>query len=103
MRCACRRLSQFDFLMKEAGTLMLDLESPNYERDVQKILGGRVRSAMTHTPTTVLGSATMQEAAAIMVRKRLNRLPVVDDAGILKGILSSGDVMRHVLGKSGTG
>ena len=91
-------LSQFDFLFKEAGSLTLSLASATYQADVCKMLGETVRSAMTSDPITVAGSATMQEAAALMVRKRLNRLPVVSgDEGELVGILSTRDVMRHVI------
>ena len=39
----------------------------------------------------------MQDAAALMVSKKFNRLPVVDDVGSIVGILTSTDVMRLVV------
>ena len=80
-------LSQFDFLLKGAGVAALDLTSASYRRDVQKILAGKVRSAMTLNPTTCDPGDTMQSVAAVMVRRRFNHVPVVDSSGKIVGIL----------------
>ena len=80
-------LSQFDFLLKGAGVAALDLTSASYRRDVQKILAGKVRSAMTLNPTTCDPGDTMQSVAAVMVRRRFNHVPVVDEGGKIVGIL----------------
>ena len=78
-------LSQFDFLLKGAAS-PLDLTSASYRRDVQKILAGKVRSAMTLNPTTCDPGDTMQSVAAVMVRRRFNHVPVVDSSGKIVGI-----------------
>ena len=88
-------LSQFDFLFKEAGSLTLSLASATYQADVCKMLGETVRSAMTSDPITVAGSATMQEAAALMLRRNLNRVLVTHpETNCLIGIVSSTDIFR---------
>ena len=84
-------LSQFDFLLKGAGVAALDLTSASYRRDVQKILAGKVRSAMTLNPTTCDPGDTMQSVAAVMVRRRFNHVPVVDSSGKIVGILRRAD------------
>jgi CBS domain-containing protein len=39
----------------------------------------------------------MSSVAGLMVRKRFNHLPVVAETGDIVGILTSPDVLRHVL------
>ena len=91
--CRCAR----SFLFKAAGTRSLELDSDAYRTTVQKILAGKVRSAMTLNPTAVKPSDTVQSVAAVMVRRRFNHVPVVEGSGKVVGILRSTDVMRHVI------
>eukprot|EP00978_Attheya_sp_CCMP212_P011292 scaffold27788_cov31-Attheya_sp.AAC.1 len=90
-------ISQFDFLCKEAGAVALDLASPTYRQDVKKIMSNKVQTSMTPNPITVVETSTMQASASIMIKNKLNRLPVVDSEGKLVGLLSSSDVMRHLV------
>ena len=62
-------------------------EQKGYKADMQKILAGKVRSAMTLNPTTCDPGDTMQSVAAVMVRRRFNHVPVVDSSGKIVGIL----------------
>jgi CBS domain-containing protein len=41
----------------------------------------------------------LAEAAAVMSRKKIGCLPVVDDEGKMVGILSESDVLKHVAGR----
>ena len=43
--------------------------------------------------------AEMAEVAALMVQKRFNHLPVVDAEGVVLGIVTSPDVLRHFLSR----
>ena len=55
---------------------------------------------MSLSPVSIGPDATMQEAAALMLRRRLNRLMVTDNgstSGQLIGIVSSSDVVRLAL------
>jgi len=96
-------LSAFDVLQKEAGGALLPMEGSSktieaYADAARKIVATTVDDLMTANPLTIHHNASMREAAALMTKERLHRLPVVDKAGKLVGILSSSDVMRDVLG-----
>jgi len=56
--------------------------------------GSLVGEAMTGDPVTVTDTMTVQEAARIMKKHRIKRVPVVDDGGRLVGIVSRADVMK---------
>jgi acetoin utilization protein AcuB len=51
-----------------------------------------VRNWMTQDVITVKPSTTLPEAHQIMMDEEIRRLPVVDDQGILVGIVTLGDV-----------
>jgi CBS domain-containing protein len=54
-----------------------------------------VENAMTPSPMTVNASATVLEAADIMLANRISGLPVVDDKGVLVGMITEGDFLRR--------
>lgn len=54
------------------------------------------REVMTASPVTAVEGATLPAVAEVMARKRLKRLPVVDAAGRLVGIVSRLDLLRTV-------
>jgi CBS domain-containing protein len=54
------------------------------------------RDVMTPNPATVVVGATVAAVADVMAHKRLKRLPVVDGAGKLVGIVSRLDLLRTV-------
>jgi CBS domain-containing protein len=50
------------------------------------------------TPTvTVRAEATLAEAARIMARRHVKRLPVVSSEGVLEGVVSRGDLLKVFL------
>jgi len=55
----------------------------------------RAADLMTTDVVTVDEDATVQEAAALMLRHRVSALPVVDRTGRLVGIVSEGDLMHR--------
>lgn len=55
-----------------------------------------VGELMSHPAVTVSPRTSITEAARIMTRRGMNRLPVVDSAGYLTGIVSRGDVVRAI-------
>ncbi|MGZ6142619.1 MAG: DUF190 domain-containing protein [Myxococcales bacterium] len=61
-----------------------------------KLAGKTAREVMTANPVTVAESAPVTAVAEIMAHKRLKRLPVVDAAGRLTGIVSRLDLLRTV-------
>jgi CBS domain-containing protein len=72
------------------------------ERDVVRNLaaaGGAlldqpVSAIMTVDVVTCRGDATVEDLAATMTERRIRHVPVVDDGGALRGIVSIGDVVK---------
>lgn len=87
-------ITEADFLKREAasagrfrllGALLRRQEVPEAET---------VGDAMTRNPKTVLPEMELGEAARLMVKHSVKRLPVVDANGALAGIVSRADVME---------
>ena len=51
---------------------------------------------MSDEPVTIEPTDTIEEAATLMHERKVSRLPVVDDSGLV-GLISRGDVLRGVL------
>ena len=64
-------------------------------RELRSAEGGMtVSEVMTRGPTTVSPGASLADAAHLMVRRHLKRLPVVDGSGSLLGVVSRVDLLR---------
>lgn len=64
--------------------------------------GGRsnpssVGAIMTPNPVTISETATVAFAAQIMLQLKVSGLPVVDEQGALRGILSESDLFRYIV------
>ena len=55
-----------------------------------------VARVMTADPATVRTTDSLASAARLMAERRIKRLPVVDEAGRLAGVLARSDVLRAV-------
>ncbi|HHX73734.1 MAG TPA: CBS domain-containing protein [Firmicutes bacterium] len=74
------------------------LESPQHFFDgLKKIAATSVGEIMTAPVHTVGSEATPEDAAAMMVEKKVNRLPVLDAEGRLLGIVSRHDLIRTMV------
>ncbi len=60
-----------------------------------------VSTAMSSDPVTCAPSNTLEDAAAAMRRAQVRRLPVVDEAGQVLGILSLADLAREAARRTG--
>lgn len=101
-------LSESDLMWREAGVTpppyitILDsviyLENPaKYERELHKALGQTVGEVMTQKHLlTIQAEKPLRDAAQIMHDRNVHRLPVLDAAGQLIGILTRGDIVRHM-------
>jgi CBS domain-containing protein len=56
-----------------------------------------VRDLMTETPRTAAPDTPLREAARDMTRARIGALPVVDRDGLLIGMLSERELLRHMM------
>lgn len=54
-----------------------------------------VAEAMTDNPITVLPDASVEECCRMMERNQIRRVPVIDRAGILCGIVAQADIARR--------
>ncbi|RME96744.1 MAG: CBS domain-containing protein [Chloroflexi bacterium] len=70
------------------------LETPgHYQERLKHILGTHAEEIMGKPAKTISPRATIEELAELMVERRMNPIPVVDD-GKLVGIVSRSDIVR---------
>ncbi|MCX4768695.1 MULTISPECIES: CBS domain-containing protein [unclassified Streptomyces] len=88
-------VSEADLLQKEA----FRRKEPGYEPLGKASKAGAVlaEDLMSSPAVTVHADATIAEAAQIMARKRVKRLPVVNEIGLLEGVVSRGDLLKVFL------
>ena len=55
------------------------------------------REIMSETVFSVASSATVYEAAKLLVNSRVSALPVIDENGVMVGILSEADILKGPL------
>jgi CBS domain-containing protein len=75
------------------------------ERDVlTRVVGlGRepgttiLSEVMTHQPVTILPSVTVEKVMEIITVYRVRRLPVLDEYGVILGLISVGDLMAWLV------
>ncbi|MER6559607.1 CBS domain-containing protein [Streptomyces sp. NPDC001027] len=65
--------------------------------DVAKAGATRAEELMSTPAVTVRPDATLAQAARIMAVRHIKRLPVVDDIGMLQGIVSRADLLKVFL------
>ncbi|GHE13542.1 CBS domain-containing protein [Streptomyces alanosinicus] len=92
-------VSEADLLPKEElrddpDAAYLQLRQPV---DVAKAGAATAGDLMSAPALTVRANATVAEAARIMARGGVKRLPVVDEAGLLQGIVSRADLLKVFL------
>ncbi len=101
-------ISETDLMWREKGVtppayfMILDsvifLENPaKYEEELHKALGQTVGEVMTRKNlVTVTPEKTVREAAQLLYERKVHRLPVINDAEQVIGILTRGDVVRFM-------
>lgn len=76
---------------------LIYLDSPKkYMEELKQSMGQLVSDVMTRKIITIKPDATIEEAATLMVQKKVKRLPVVDSTGKLLGIISRRDIMSYL-------
>jgi arabinose-5-phosphate isomerase len=82
------------------GRLMGVLTDGDLRRRVLRVerpLEGRVDDAMSASPVTIGPSALAAEALRAMEDRRITSLPVVDEEGVLQGVIQIHDLWRTEL------
>jgi CBS domain-containing protein len=101
-------ISETDLMWQETGVtppayiMVLDsviyLENPSrYEQELHKALGQTVGEVMSRVPVSIAPEKSVQEAAKLLHDRNIHRLPVVDPAGKVIGILTRGDIVRAMV------
>lgn len=74
------------------------LESLNkFKRNLKKYLGTKVEDVMTTDIKTVKEDTPVSEAANLMIRYNINRLPVMDEKDNMVGIVTRADIVRSMI------
>lgn len=95
-------VTEADFLIKERGIEALRHrplawllgEDKATKANLAKISATTARDAMTTPVLTIGPDETIREAANLMTKHQVNRLPVIDESGQLVGIISRADIVR---------
>ena len=61
----------------------------------------KVKDIMTVKPFTVTVNNTIEKAAVLMMEKRVGGLPVVDDQGVVVGIITESDIFKVLISITG--
>jgi CBS domain-containing protein len=82
--------------------LHIFLETPgHFRRRLEKMLGGTVKEVMTENPVTLSPATPLAEIAALMDRKKIHTLPVVEGSKLV-GVIGKIDLIR-ALGREPAG
>lgn len=68
-------------------------DNKQFEDEVHKILAKTVGEAMTANPASVSPGTSMSDAATLMLSKKVNRLPVVENGKVV-GVITRHDILR---------
>ncbi|GHI03885.1 hypothetical protein AQI88_08565 [Streptomyces cellostaticus] len=92
-------VSEADLLSKEEGRDAPDEECVRLRRraDPAKAEARTAEDLMSSPALTVSPRATLGEAARLMARAGVKRLPVVDELGLLQGVVSRCDLLKVFL------
>jgi len=70
------------------------LDQEDYQQTFEKAMQHTVGEIMTQNPLTVAPYYTLQDTLLMIDEKKVGALPVIDEDGKLKGILSTRDLLR---------
>ncbi len=79
------------------------LSREDYEKTLAKVMEHSVREIMTENPLTISVYYTIQDTLLVMRQRRVGALPVIDEQGYLKGILSTRDLLSSFVNVMGIG
>ena len=67
-----------------------------FEEEFKKFIAVKVGELMTKDVITASPNDPIEDLATIMHQEDVNRLPVVDNAGQLIGIVTRGNIVKHI-------
>ncbi|OKK03729.1 hypothetical protein AMK26_20085 [Streptomyces sp. CB03234] len=90
-------VSEADLLPKEGYRVDEEILRDRPLADTAKASAVYAEDLMSSPAVTVHADATIAEAARIMARRHVKRLPVVDGLGLLEGVVSRSDLLKVFL------
>ena len=78
-------------------------KKPPSEEEKQNVSQLKIKDIMTSNPITISPTYTIQDALLIIQDAKVGALPVVDEDGMLKGIISVRDLLRAFINVLGIG
>ncbi len=91
-----RKLDPPAFIELLGGVIFL--KDPNkYLEGFRKMIATRVEDMMTTKVISIREDTPIEEIAAIMTEKRINRIPVLNEKGELMGIVSRQDLVKSLI------
>ncbi len=69
---------------------------PQFEEEMRKVTAVNARQLMTSPVISIRDSATLTEVATLMVDRRINPIPVLNDDLMVVGIVSRSDLVRII-------
>jgi len=79
------------------------LDKKSYEKTLEKVLRHPIQEIMTKDPLIIPVYFTIQDTLMVIQKKKVGALPVVDEEGFLKGILSTRDLLASFVNVLGIG
>jgi acetoin utilization protein AcuB len=79
------------------------LDKEEYDRIFAKVMRRQVADIMTRDPLTISVYYTLQDTLLVMRQKKVGALPVIDEDGCLKGIMSTRDLLNAFVNVMGIG
>jgi acetoin utilization protein AcuB len=74
-----------------------------HKKEKEKFSKIKIKDIMTINPITLSPTSTIQDALLLIQEKKIGALPVVDEEGKLKGIISVRDLLRAFINVLGIG
>ena len=69
------------------------LSKADYEQTFEKVMHHPISEIMTENPITISVYFTLQDTLMVMGKRKVGALPVIDEDGYLKGIMSTRDLL----------
>lgn len=79
------------------------LDEESYARTYEQVMEHRVEEIMSRDTLTISVYYTLQDTLLVMGKKKVGALPVIDEDGLLKGIMSTRDLLRAFVNIMGIG
>lgn len=75
---------------------ILQIDRKEFVEGLNKMAAYKVSQLMTKDVITAYEDTPVEEIADLMINKKINRLPIVDDEGHLQGLVTRQDIIRSV-------